>query len=172
MPDGALFGEGPMATFLTSLPTDLSCYETALQAEHHLRRVAELNDDVIIGVLGFRAPARRAVAATHLTQALRLPPESTSAGLARDFTAAVCESLGLGEIATYDACLVVTEVVTNAVLHARTEIELRVTGDPTGVRIEVEDRTPVPPELTRPRVAGDLALLIRVGREVDVCALS
>ena len=50
-----------------------------------------------------------------------------------------CQEL---EVAVEDALLVATELVTNAVLHARTWIRLRLRVDKSTVRIEVHDANP------------------------------
>jgi hypothetical protein len=56
LPDGRLFGEGPLQALLDSLPPTMSCYDLVLQADSHLRRTsAAFKDDVIIGALAYRA---------------------------------------------------------------------------------------------------------------------
>jgi anti-sigma regulatory factor (Ser/Thr protein kinase) len=78
---------------------------------------------------------------TATTIAMTLPPEPSSPAEAR---AAVLESFAdhrlLGEL-----LLCVSEVVTNAVLHAGTELELSVSVDRDRVRVEVGDGSPVAP---------------------------
>ncbi len=55
LPDGRLFGEGPLEECLTSLPPDLSSYDTVLRVDTQVRRVAgALTDDVIIAVLRYQ----------------------------------------------------------------------------------------------------------------------
>jgi serine phosphatase RsbU (regulator of sigma subunit)/anti-sigma regulatory factor (Ser/Thr protein kinase) len=54
--------------------------------------------------------------------------------------------LGLEQLA-YDASLVVSELVTNAVLHGRGCRGLTVTGVPDGLRLEVRDASRIPPVL-------------------------
>jgi anti-sigma regulatory factor (Ser/Thr protein kinase) len=67
----------------------------------------------------------------------RYPPELTSARRARDF---VAQLLGGDPLETLEARLVTSELVTNAVLHGQTEIELSVwTTADRAVRIEVSD---------------------------------
>ena len=54
LPDGRLFGEGPMTEFLTSLPPGLAGYETVLRAEAQLHDLGcERTDDTIIAVLTY-----------------------------------------------------------------------------------------------------------------------
>ena len=48
------------------------------------------------------------------------------------------------ETATEVAELLVSELVTNAVLHARTDIRLRVQAEDSWVRVEVHDASPAP----------------------------
>jgi len=73
--------------------------------------------------------------------AVTLPPESTSAGLARRCVRDVCAQAGLDDLVD-DALLLVTELVTNAVVHAGTSLELRVAVRQEGLRIEVSDEQP------------------------------
>ena len=85
---------------------------------------------------------------------VRLPPQPASVSLARRHVHDLLERGGrqdLDEIAT----LLVSEVVTNALLHAGTEIDVLRDGvDETGVRVEVGDGSPhlpSPPPLRRHR---------------------
>lgn len=67
-----------------------------------------------------------------------LPPEPPSAGAARRFVTRALHGLGhdhLSELAE----LLVSELVTNAILHARTTINLDVAKTDRGVRIRVAD---------------------------------
>lgn len=70
-----------------------------------------------------------------------LPPRAASAGVARELVTwqlrdwkveALCE----------DAALVITELVTNAVRHARCDLELRMVHMDGGIRLEVSDCSP------------------------------
>jgi anti-sigma regulatory factor (Ser/Thr protein kinase) len=72
----------------------------------------------------------------HLNQ-LRLPPENPSAAAARRFVAAelAAEPQEVRDTAT----LLASELVTNAILHANTELEVSVTRSSGGLRIEVAD---------------------------------
>ena len=76
---------------------------------------------------------------------LRLPPTARSTTQARRFVLGVLADWGLDGLRD-TAALLTSEVVTNSVLHARTEIEVTVTRLDDGVRIEVADgsrRAPV-----------------------------
>ena len=67
-------------------------------------------------------------------------PEPSSTRQARQRVSAALEARSL-DAAAPTAELVVSELVTNAVLHARTPIEVRLTVRPDLVRIEVHDGT-------------------------------
>ena len=76
---------------------------------------------------------------------LRLPPTARSTTQARRFVLGVLADWGLEKLRD-TAALLTSEVVTNSVLHARTEIEVTVTRLDDGIRIEVADgsrRAPV-----------------------------
>ena len=77
---------------------------------------------------------------------LVLPCEAASSGAARRFVLAALlewEHHGVADQAT----LVVSELVTNAVLHARTEVEVIVERRGAGVRLEVGDGSQVQPHV-------------------------
>ncbi len=67
-----------------------------------------------------------------------LPPEPASAGAARRFVTTALHRIGL-EAHTELAELLVSELVTNAVLHAGTEITIEVSHDGGVVRVDVAD---------------------------------
>lgn len=82
-----------------------------------------------------------------------LPRSLRSAGSARAFASEALDRWGLPELAD-DLLLVVTELVANAVTHAGTSCELRLSALPAAVRVEVIDYgagtpDPMPPSSTR-----------------------
>jgi DNA-binding NarL/FixJ family response regulator len=84
---------------------------------------------------------------------LRLDGDLTSARAARAFAVAALEEWEVGDIAD-DVLLVITELVNNAVTHAHTPCELRLSVSPVTLRIEVIDEgpgtpDPLPPSATR-----------------------
>ena len=86
-------------------------------------------------------------------RSVRLAADIGSARSARGFTRDVLSEWQAPEVLD-DALLVVSEMVTNAVTHAASECELRVSMSPTIVRIEVVDGgagtpEPLPPSATR-----------------------
>lgn len=72
---------------------------------------------------------------------IELPPHPSSAGAARRFVITALHRLGMDAHSEL-AELLTSEVVTNAVLHARTSIALEVTPVAAGVRVDVLDGSP------------------------------
>jgi anti-sigma regulatory factor (Ser/Thr protein kinase) len=75
---------------------------------------------------------------------LQLPPDPSSAGMARRF---IASSLDAGNEVGELAVLLVSELASNAVLHARTDFELVVDIDDVRLRVEVHDENPALPML-------------------------
>jgi anti-sigma regulatory factor (Ser/Thr protein kinase) len=78
------------------------------------------------------------------TAEVSVTAESRSAGVARRF---LRDTLQRWDAAGYtdNAELVLTELVTNAILHAKTDIRVRVDLGPDGLRLEVVDHSPRQP---------------------------
>lgn len=79
---------------------------------------------------------------------LALRPVPASAALARLFVERTLGEWGCDAFLDQSR-LLVSELVTNAVLHARTDFELVVHMTPRGVRIEVADGSPAAPVVRR-----------------------
>jgi anti-sigma regulatory factor (Ser/Thr protein kinase) len=77
-----------------------------------------------------------------------LDPVPTSPAAARRWLRARLDALGRPQLADV-ALLLVSEAVTNAVLHARTAIEVDVQPLGNGIRVEVRDGSPRPPSRRR-----------------------
>ncbi|MEY2403901.1 MAG: hypothetical protein QOD38_1452 [Acidimicrobiaceae bacterium] len=75
---------------------------------------------------------------------LHLPPVPSSAGAARRFVAA---ALGAGGEVAELAVLLVSELASNAVLHAETSFEVVLSLDDDWLRVEVCDGNPTMPAL-------------------------
>lgn len=75
---------------------------------------------------------------------LTLPPVPESAGRARRFLRARLDAVGRDDLAD-SATLLVSEIVTNVVLHAATWLEVHVRATAGGVRVDVLDRSGVVP---------------------------
>lgn len=80
---------------------------------------------------------------TVRTAEITLDPHPASVGRARRWLSQQLEEWGLDDL-DYDASVVLSELVTNAVLHAKTEIELTVSHDKS-LRLEVRDSSASPP---------------------------
>lgn len=80
----------------------------------------------------------------------RLPPTPGSVGAARDLVRDLLDASDRDDLVE-TATLVVSEVVTNAILHAGTPIDVSATLDDSGLRVEVGDGSPHLP--TRRRYA-------------------
>lgn len=65
--------------------------------------------------------------------------DSSAARSARRVVLAECRAAGLSHDATDGAELLVSEVVTNAVIHGRSDVRLRVCATPHHLRVEVGD---------------------------------
>ena len=91
---------------------------------------------------------------TEIVERIRLPPEPSSAGAARRFVAA---ALDAGDEVAELAMLLVSELASNAVLHAHTLFEVAVYVDDGRLRVEVSDGNPNMPSLktyARESIAG------------------
>lgn len=95
-------------------------------------------------VLGLSSPPLRPQPGAQARR-LELPPVPSSVGTARNF---VQEALADAEPEQQQtALLLASELVTNAILHARTEVELGVLVDGDQALVCVADRVPDSPEL-------------------------
>lgn len=89
---------------------------------------------------------------------LRLPAEPSSAKDAREFARAALAEWGASALED-DVLLVVSEMVTNAVVHAKSGCELRISVSPLSLRVEVVDHgagtpDPLPSSATRSHGRG------------------
>jgi anti-sigma regulatory factor (Ser/Thr protein kinase) len=72
---------------------------------------------------------------------LALPAEPSSAAAARHSLAAYCRDHGVPTQLTDDALLVISELVTNAVLHAGTDLEVSISRYGDRLRVAVRDHS-------------------------------
>jgi serine phosphatase RsbU (regulator of sigma subunit)/anti-sigma regulatory factor (Ser/Thr protein kinase) len=126
---GGAMRESPEAT-VTAL------YQ-ALEARH--ARVARRDDTAI---LALHHPA---TASAHAHSAIELPALVSSPRRARHFVRETLEPLGVPRDTIDDSELVATELVTNSVMHARSEVTLSIEYANRSVRLRVEDGSPVRP---------------------------
>ncbi|HZU80502.1 MAG TPA: ATP-binding protein, partial [Acidimicrobiales bacterium] len=95
-------------------------------------------------------------------EVIELDPDLGAVGQSRSFVVGVLERWGLTPL-VLDASLVTSELVSNAVIHARTQVELRASRLPDGVRIEVRDGAEYGIDAHRPgRGPTDRGLGLRV----------
>lgn len=108
-----------------------------------------------------------AYAAAVISAVGTFPPAPASVRAARCFVGSVLAEWGLR--AAYDAAeMLVSEVVTNAVLHARTSFTVTVTRSAEAVRVSVSDGSPAVPAQ---RMYGPDSTTGRGMRLVDTLAL-
>jgi anti-sigma regulatory factor (Ser/Thr protein kinase) len=81
----------------------------------------------------------------------RLPSDESAVAEARHVTAAYLEARRLPATLVLDAGLVTSELVTNAVLHGRAPIDLRLRVEGAEVLIEVRDGATYQPRKLRPQ---------------------
>jgi len=80
---------------------------------------------------------------------LPLPADPASVGVARRYFSSIVAAVGLPDDVGQAGALAVSELVTNAVLHGREPITLRVTTMPRTIRVAVSDGSDRPPEPRR-----------------------
>jgi anti-sigma regulatory factor (Ser/Thr protein kinase) len=89
---------------------------------------------------------------------LSLPPDLRSVGQARSRLAAAAAEWGCPEHLVDDARVVLSELMSNGVLHARTDLQVVMSAHGAGIRLEVRDASqtaPLPP-LDVPRATASL----------------
>jgi len=94
-------------------------------------------------------------------QSWSLPASARSVPDARHHVVATLDEWGCDGIVD-TARLLTSELVTNAVLHARTEMTLAIEQTERGVRISVTDSSPVPPALRHHSVTATTGRGIRL----------
>lgn len=72
-------------------------------------------------------------------ETLTLAPDPAAVRLARHFVEERCHALGLDDDVCHSAVLMVSETVTNAFLHGRSEARIRVAAGGGRLRVEVAD---------------------------------
>lgn len=85
-----------------------------------------------------------------MTEVVVLPHDHSAAGVGRRVVAEVCAQAGVAEPVTEVAVLLVSELVTNAVVHAHSQPRLTATPQDGGVYVGVTDDSP-----DMPVVRGD-----------------
>src|SRR4051794_6657411 len=80
-----------------------------------------------------------------LVRRVRLPNDRRTPAAARALVRSVVEEAAL-DVLLNEALLLTTELATNAVVHANTEVDIEVTADPGGLTVTVTDFAPGPGE--------------------------
>lgn len=96
---------------------------------------------------------------------MTLPPTTDSVPQARRFARTTLEG---SSIDVDTVLLLVSEVVTNAVLHARSAIRLTIEDREDVVRVEVHDGSPMPPRMHRFRLASATGRGIRLLEQLSL----
>jgi anti-sigma regulatory factor (Ser/Thr protein kinase) len=78
-----------------------------------------------------------------LQVSVRLSPTPSTAAAARRFVEQACEQSGAGADVADTVALLVSEIVTNAIVHARTDIVLEVMVNAQRLRVHVTDGSTV-----------------------------
>ncbi|HTJ37233.1 MAG TPA: SpoIIE family protein phosphatase [Dactylosporangium sp.] len=78
---------------------------------------------------------------TQTVRRIRLPADHSSPGLAREAIRTIAHERDLGPILD-EALLLVTELTTNSVVHAGTEVDLEITASDAGITVAVLDFRP------------------------------
>ena len=98
---------------------------------------------------------------------VRLPPESSAVATARGLATQACDSWQLPQL-RLDACLVVSELTSNAVQHAGTDLVVTVSRDDARLHLAVRDGDTRYPRMTHPSPEDTAAVLSEQGRGLQV----
>ena len=85
--------------------------------------------------------------AEAVEQEFVLPLAAESVARARTLLLSALEQYPLSEAGTERSLLAISELVTNAVLHADDDLVLKIAASPAGVQVEIADGSPTPPVL-------------------------
>src|SRR4051812_9214481 len=107
-------------------------------------------------------------AAVGMSGVLQLTPEPRSVRTARVWVVGELEAIGREDLQDA-AALGVSELVTNAILHADPPIVIRLGGTPTHPRVEVHDTSPVPPTVRN--MNREDRVLATIGRGLGIVAM-
>jgi len=105
----------------------------------------EPDDDVALLLAQVHEDTRETRSATR-----RIPSHGRAVQQARQFVSTTLSEWSTPDPPRSDIVLCVSELVTNAVIHGRPPIQLRLRGDAEHVVLEVSDRAPYLPRLLRP----------------------
>ncbi len=137
---------GAHSRYWPGIPVAVACRDPQVR---QTLRAKPLADHLI--VTQSRRIALAAILRTRSPQvvSLALTAHPTAPRAARDFVSEFLLDRGLGPL-IQTARLVITELVTNAMIHAGTDIELSVAVHHDALRLTVRDRCPTPPRRSAP----------------------
>ncbi|GAA3344560.1 hypothetical protein GCM10020358_48290 [Amorphoplanes nipponensis] len=116
-------------------------------------RLGQIGARRYLSVVNSTAEARESLAGHRpLTDVvrLRLPPSPVSPSVARNLIGGACQAWNLSRL-LHPGRAVLSELVSNAVEHARTEMEVSVSRRGTALHLAVRDRDPTLPRMIDPR---------------------
>lgn len=148
-----------------SVPVWLSATQTAAAADPPARlalclpaasplatRLQRIGAHRYLSIFDSVADGRDALAGTRpLTDVvrLRLPPSHVSPSVARNLVGGACQAWNLGAL-LHPGRAVLSELVANAVEHARSEMEVSISRRGTALHLAVRDRSPLLPRIIDP----------------------
>lgn len=146
-----------------AVPVAMPCPNPVLRRR---LRQQPMSEHVLLRATVQQALAAASRTAPPATARLQLAPSATASRLARDFVSRTCLDWGLAQgIAA--ACLVVSELVTNGLRHAVTDMDLALARHGGVLRLALRDRSSEP----RREQARDLASVHGRGLAlVDACS--
>ncbi|MFI5936868.1 ATP-binding protein [Actinoplanes sp. NPDC051494] len=134
------------------------------------RRLARVGNARFIVVCETPAGARAALSGKRPLLdviRLRLPPSPTSLSVARNLIGGACQEWGMPNL-LHPGRAVVSELVANAVEHARTEMDITVSRRGSGLHLAVRDRNPTLPRMLKMAPIVDGGPLDERGRGLRV----
>ena len=144
----AAAGADPAALLALCLPA-----RSALTERPARSALTERLGESGVAVFGSATAAREALAGPRpLTDVvrLRLPPSVVAPGVARNLVGGACQAWDLGA-ALHPGRAVLSELVANAVEHARTEMEVSISRRGGALHLAVRDREPTLPRIIKPQ---------------------
>ena len=139
----------------SELPFSLLCgyRSTSVSGPEHaeaLQHICQLHSSVLPAP-GDAGQLRHRCGASTIEVSRRFPAESDAPRAARAFVADALRRWGHSEILLEDSRLVVSELATNAVVHARSEFSVVARREGSGVRLSVHDLSTAEPVLRSTR---------------------
>jgi anti-sigma regulatory factor (Ser/Thr protein kinase) len=129
--------------------------DIAVESGAHVVQVCHLHSSVLPSADDERGGAGQSSQTELLVE---LPAERASPGRARHLVVAALERWGLDDALVGDAALVLSELATNAVVHAGSRLSVAVRVEDPTLRVAVQDASPL-----AAGVSGERELIARIG---------